>query len=312
MNKVNWFLTQFDSLDSTEQQKVINELSRKNNFTIERLNSKLYGNIFIAVCLVLLLLAFIYGCMLYQNEHRGTFGDMFGAYTAVFSAFSFAGVIITILMQMRDLELTRKEMRESTAAQDKAQQALNEQLDSMRLMSKFEIMNHYLNQMEENESEGRKYAAKEILKNVAEGFFKLEENENLIRPNFTPTVLTLEYILEENNNQNRIDFVNKGGHGIISIDNINGINESDIWVDRRNQKLCKIKNGQAISVFFERDFEGKFTFDIISMGMSKGKKWHQTVEVTRTPDGTCYHNISTIKFLSITRYYDPDEAEKSL
>jgi hypothetical protein len=68
-------------------------------------------------------------------EHRGQFGDIYGSVNALFSGLAFAGVIIAILWQRRELELqrrelrlTRKEMKASTAAQDETQRALNKTL----------------------------------------------------------------------------------------------------------------------------------------------------------------------------------------
>lgn len=42
---------------------------------------------------------------------RGTFGDQFGAVNALFSGLAFAGLIMTILLQRRDLRLQRKDLR---------------------------------------------------------------------------------------------------------------------------------------------------------------------------------------------------------
>ena len=46
---------------------------------------------------------------------RGTFGDMFGALNALFSALAFACVFYTLLLQRRDLELQRVELQQSRA-----------------------------------------------------------------------------------------------------------------------------------------------------------------------------------------------------
>lgn len=73
------------------------------------------------------------------NENtRGTFGDQFGAVNALFSGLAFAGLIYTIILQRRDLELqrhdlaiqrqelqlTRKEMEEQTAEFEKQNETL--------------------------------------------------------------------------------------------------------------------------------------------------------------------------------------------
>ena len=71
-------------------------------------------------------------------DWRGTFGDQFGAVNALFSGLAFAGLIYTIILQRRDLELqrndlklqrkelalTRKEMEEQTAEFEKQNETL--------------------------------------------------------------------------------------------------------------------------------------------------------------------------------------------
>ena len=42
---------------------------------------------------------------------RGTFGDQFGAVNALFSGLAFAGLIYTIILQRRDLELQRNDLK---------------------------------------------------------------------------------------------------------------------------------------------------------------------------------------------------------
>lgn len=44
---------------------------------------------------------------------RGTFGDMFGAVNALFSGLAFAGIIFTIFLQRRELQLQRSELEET-------------------------------------------------------------------------------------------------------------------------------------------------------------------------------------------------------
>ena len=46
------------------------------------------------------------------DHDRGTWGDMFGGASALFSGLALAGIIYTIFLQHRDLELTRAEMRQ--------------------------------------------------------------------------------------------------------------------------------------------------------------------------------------------------------
>ena len=41
---------------------------------------------------------------------KGAYGDMYGSVNALFTALAFAGVIITLVFQLRELELTRSEL----------------------------------------------------------------------------------------------------------------------------------------------------------------------------------------------------------
>lgn len=48
-----------------------------------------------------------------SETYRGTFGDMFGAINALFSGLALAGIIITILLQRKELQLQREELSET-------------------------------------------------------------------------------------------------------------------------------------------------------------------------------------------------------
>jgi hypothetical protein len=45
---------------------------------------------------------------------RGQFGDIFGGVNAFFTGLAFAGILVTIFLQRRELEWQREELREST------------------------------------------------------------------------------------------------------------------------------------------------------------------------------------------------------
>lgn len=48
-----------------------------------------------------------------KETDRGTFGDMFGSVNALFSGLALAGIILTILLQRKELKLQREELRET-------------------------------------------------------------------------------------------------------------------------------------------------------------------------------------------------------
>jgi hypothetical protein len=79
----------------------------------------------------------IFGSLLFFSipawEHKGIFGDMFGAVNTLFSGLAFAGVIYAIFLQSEELalqrtelQLTRDELAKATAAQSEQAQALLE------------------------------------------------------------------------------------------------------------------------------------------------------------------------------------------
>lgn len=145
-------------------------------------------SVFIYTCIAILIVTLLYGIVVSQmtlgdSNERGTFGDMFGGINAVFSGFAFAGVIVTILMQMRELELTRNELKKSADAQEKSQKALNEQLKSMQKSSQLEAVKAY------HDSFGmlggdRKRIAKSILGKLTEEIFKDDRFEVITKSEY--------------------------------------------------------------------------------------------------------------------------------
>lgn len=79
---------------------------------------------------------------------RGTFGDMFGGVNALFSGLAFLGIIITILLQSKELSLqrqelkdTRDELQRSASAQEKSEIALNRQAENLKISAKLTALN---------------------------------------------------------------------------------------------------------------------------------------------------------------------------
>lgn len=63
---------------------------------------------------------------------RGQFGDMFGALNTLFSGLAFAGVLATIAMQRRDLELQHRAIQDARSA---SQQQVDIALKAARLQA---------------------------------------------------------------------------------------------------------------------------------------------------------------------------------
>ena len=72
-----------------------------------------------------------------KSDERGQFGDMFGAVNALFSGFAFAGLIITLILQRRELELQRDELV----------QTRNEFIEQNKTMKRQRFENTFFNLM---------------------------------------------------------------------------------------------------------------------------------------------------------------------
>jgi hypothetical protein len=90
----------------------------------------------------------VVGAVLPDWTARGSFGDMFGAVNALFAGLAFAGVILTMALQGRELEfqrqeleLTRQELRRSANAQERSEQALARQLAVLELTARLNAVN---------------------------------------------------------------------------------------------------------------------------------------------------------------------------
>ena len=124
---------------------------------IKELNTRGKKNIVLLITIIpLLIIVFLGLYYLYFRNHtleeRGTFGDMFGAANALFSGLALAGIIISIRMQSRELELqreelteTRKELKRSASAQEKSERALTKQLESMQMTARLNALNTLIN-----------------------------------------------------------------------------------------------------------------------------------------------------------------------
>ena len=89
---------------------------------------------------------------------RGTFGDLFGAANALFSALAFAALIYTILLQREEIKrnraeitLNRKDLAKNAKLQQKAQEVLVQQVHQTHLSAKMNAMrtlvDYYNNQI---------------------------------------------------------------------------------------------------------------------------------------------------------------------
>lgn len=84
---------------------------------------------------VVIVLQIVLGFFIYVQfdtwSDRGTFGDMFGAINTLFSGLAFAGIIIAIFLQSKELELQRKELELTRAELHRSSDAQKDQAITM-------------------------------------------------------------------------------------------------------------------------------------------------------------------------------------
>lgn len=86
---------------------------------------------------VIVIWAMTFLMLLMPKDERGTFGDMFGAVNALFSGLAFAGLIITLILQRRELALQRDEL----------EQTRNEFVEQNKTMKRQRFENTFFNLM---------------------------------------------------------------------------------------------------------------------------------------------------------------------
>ena len=127
---------------------------------MEKDNSKnhLLIKLILMVVLIWGLSAVLIMIFLSEWSDRGTFGDLFGAVNALFSALAFAVLIYTIILQREEIKqnreeivLNRKELEKSSKLQRKAQDVLIKQVEQTHLSAKMNAMrtlvDYYNNQI---------------------------------------------------------------------------------------------------------------------------------------------------------------------
>lgn len=131
--------------------------------------NEISNNKILLFVLVIVILFSIYGICIYYSfsdwQERGTFGDAFGALNALFSGLAFVGIIYTIFLQRKELELqrkelelTRQELKRTAEAQEKSEKALVKQVVSMERTAKLNALNtllsHYSSDRNNNSISG--------------------------------------------------------------------------------------------------------------------------------------------------------------
>lgn len=94
--------------------------------------------ILLAIAAFLLIPYIIHMVWKIEYNSLGTYGDFFGSFTSLFTVLAFGGLIISLLLQRRDLELQRKELEESR--KELKAQATAQEKQAIHMEQQFNIM----------------------------------------------------------------------------------------------------------------------------------------------------------------------------
>ena len=158
-----------------------------------RSTNNLLIKLIIIVILIWAISAILIMAFLENWSDRGTFGDLFGAVNALFSALAFAVLIYTIVLQREEIKqnreeiiLNRKELAKGAKLQQKAQEVLIEQVQQTHLSAKMNAMrtlvDYYNNQISNPKSteeiiERAKQKRKQIIIQIDELIDGLSDSE---------------------------------------------------------------------------------------------------------------------------------------
>lgn len=149
----------------------------------DKLNKELKDSMLIVIAIISVV--FIIGVLsvTYYYLHdldpseRGTYGDMFGGANALFSGLAFTGIIVTILLQRKELALqrqelrdTREELKRSASAQEKSEQALTRQANNLKISAKLSALNSLVAYYGDLEARSSQVVARDTAKAKKEAY----------------------------------------------------------------------------------------------------------------------------------------------
>ncbi|MEJ5105631.1 putative phage abortive infection protein [Chryseobacterium sp. MYb328] len=85
-----------------------------------------------------------------SNEQRGSFGDMFGFANAMFTGLSVIGLLVTVLLQRKDINIQREELAKQT-------ESIYVQNFESTYFQMISLYSNFINTVEKNNVLGRKY-----------------------------------------------------------------------------------------------------------------------------------------------------------
>jgi len=160
LNQYRWF-----------KIKIYNSKKNKDDFL-----GTILGFICVAsIIIIIWLLNFLFMPIIYGSPTGvGTAGDMFGGITALFSGLAFAGLITTLFMQRRELELQRRELKQT-------REVFSIQRFENTFFGLINLLNNHIRSIEVNIGiSGKKHTGRDALENFSK---KLPVQNKIIQKN---------------------------------------------------------------------------------------------------------------------------------
>lgn len=126
--------------------KMLSSLEKLNALTVLRVVVRLFV---LSLLTVLFLAAFYFwnfhGSFSGSHDKWGQFGDFIGGtLNPIIGLFGLFALLMTIVLQTKELELTREELRRSAISQEKSERALSKQSETMELSTRLAVINTLL------------------------------------------------------------------------------------------------------------------------------------------------------------------------
>ena len=264
-----------------ENTKVTSNQSPKTNYLL------IFGIICLITFLGVLIYPLIIGHFFHSSLERGLAGDMYGVLNTLFSGLAFAGIIITIIMQMKELELTRDELQKSAEAQQGTYSALTQQLENMKYSSQIDAIKKYIESLDIHSDEDKIIIAKSVLSDLVDSIFHSAEYISYMGPKISNAKLE-PFVVDINPNRTtnsvKLRLKNSGAscfikninasngitykvftskfHEILQRDIVNFINEPNPIFERNGTLVVELffaKENEVLELFtIEFEFVSKF------------------------------------------------------
>ena len=144
-------------------------------------------------------------------EARGTFGDKFGAINSLFAGLAFAGIIFTILLQRKELQLQRDELSSTRGVFEKQNDMLSQEKFESTYFQMLSLFHSIVNSIDIRKNNSEKTIIKTgrdcfktFYNELASAIYKILERENskidlIYQSYITVETLPIEFYVEAYN-----------------------------------------------------------------------------------------------------------------